>query len=332
MQELISVIVPIYNVEKYLDRSVGALLNQTYQNLEIILVNDGSTDRSGEMCDEFARKDARVRVFHKENGGSSTARNVGIREARGSFIGFCDSDDYAELDLYENLYRIFEEYDNAVIAQAMSSNYAEDGTLISGPYRDSGKVNFIPKDEMFRMLMMHVGDSSFCTKLIRSEYMKKFLFPEGELNEDFELLLRMLDGVEGFYSLEKNGYNIELRSGSNSRNKFNRVYYDAMILNSNKAYRIMEEKYDMYREEAERFCFFQRLDYLLHIPVSAMNKENEMYHIVIKDIKKGRRMIKKNQFLSAKEKRNLLLLSYMPKLSKRCHGLIMKIKIKRGLA
>ena len=186
MQELISVIMPIYNVEKYLDRSVGALLNQTYQNLEIILVNDGSTDRSGEMCDEFAQKDSRVRVFHKENGGSSTARNIGIREAKGAFIGFCDSDDYAELDLYDNLYHILAEYKDAMIAQAMSSNYAEDGTLISGPYRNSGNVNFISRNEMFRMLMMHVGDSSFCTKLIRADYMKQFLFPEGELNEDFD--------------------------------------------------------------------------------------------------------------------------------------------------
>ncbi len=332
MQELISVIMPIYNVEKYLDRSVGALLNQTYQNIEIILVDDGSTDNSGKMCDAFSRKDARVRVFHKENGGSSTARNVGIREAKGAYIGFCDSDDYSEPDLYENLLRIFEEQKDVVIAQAMASYFAEDGTLISGPYRDSGNINYIPKEEMFRMLMMHVGDSSFCTKLIRADYMKKFLFPEGELNEDFELLLRMLDGVEGIYSLEKNGYNIELRRGSNTRNVFNKVYYNAMIVNSNKAYRIMEEKYPEYREETERFCFFQRLDYLLHIPVSEMNKANAMYPVIIKELRAGRKMIKKNQYLLPKEKRNLLILSYIPKLSKRCHGLIMKIKVKRGLA
>lgn len=332
MQELISVIMPIYNVEKYLDRSVGALLNQTYQNIEIILVDDGSTDNSGKMCDAFSRKDARVRVFHKENGGSSTARNVGIREAKGAYIGFCDSDDYSEPDLYENLLRIFEEQKDVVIAQAMASYFAEDGTLISGPYRDSGNINYIPKEEMFRMLMMHVGDSSFCTKLIRADYMKKFLFPEGELNEDFELLLRMLDGVEGIYSLEKNGYNIELRRGSNTRNVFNKVYYNAMIVNSNKAYRIMEEKYPEYREETERFCFFQRLDYLLHIPVSEMNKANAMYPVIIKELRAGRKMIKKNQHLLPKEKRNLLILSYIPKLSKRCHGLIMKIKVKRGLA
>lgn len=332
MQELISVIVPIYNVEKYLNRSIGALLNQTYQNLEIILVDDGSTDNSGKMCDEFAKQDSRVRVFHKENGGSSTARNVGIREAKGAYIGFCDSDDYAEKDLYENLYEIFQAHEDAVIAQAMTCNYTEDGTLVFGPYRDSGKVNFITREEMFQMLMMHVGDSSFCTKLIRADYMKKFAFPEGELNEDFELLLRMLDGVEGIYSLEKNGYNIILRGNSNTRSVFRKAYYNAMIANSNKAYKIMEEKYPQFQEEAERFWFFQRLDYLLHIPVSAMGKDNEVCKEILKELKKGRKQIKENRFLAPKEKKNLLILSYMPRLSKHCHGMMMRIKRRMGRA
>lgn len=326
MQELISIIIPIYNVEKYLKRSVDAILNQTYQNLEVILVDDGSTDQSGAMCEEFARQDARVKVIHKENGGSSSARNLGINEAKGSFIGFTDSDDYAETDLYENLMRIFAAHEDAVIAQAMSSNYLEDGTLISGPYRDSGEVKFLSRNEMFRMLMMHVGDSSFCTKLIRAEYMKKFSFNEGELNEDFELLLRMLDGVDGIYSFEKNGYNILLRGGSNSRNVFRKVYYDAIIRNSNKAYRLMETSYPQFKEEAERFCMIQRLDYLLHIPVSDMNKENAVCQDILKELKKGRKKIRRNQFLLPKERRNLLILSYAPRLSKRCHGLVMKWK------
>lgn len=326
MQDLISVIVPIYNVEKYLDRSVRALLNQTYQNLEIILVDDGSTDSSGKMCDDFAKEDARVRVFHKENGGSSTARNVGICEAKGVYIGFCDSDDYAEPDLYEQLYEVFQNHEDSVIAQAMTSIYDEEGNLVTGPYRDSGNVNYITKEEMFRMLMMHVGDSSFCTKLIRADYMKRFLFPEGELNEDFELLLRMLDGVDGIYSLEKSGYNIILRGNSNTRSVFRKIYYNAMIANSNKAYKIMEEKYPQFRAEAERFWFFQRLDYLLHIPVSAMGKDNEVCWQVIKELKSNRKKIKENQHLTQKEKKNLLILSYVPRFSKRCHGIVMKLK------
>lgn len=332
MQELISVIVPIYNVEKYLERSIGALINQTYSNLEIILVDDGSKDRSGAMCDEFAIRDSRIKVIHKENGGSSSARNMGIEAATGDYIGFCDSDDYPENDLYENLLNIAREYPDMVIAQAMSSDYTDDGVLVKGPYKDSGKVNFLTKQEMFRLLMLHVGDSSFCTKLIKADYMKKFRFEEGRLNEDFELIIRMLSDISGVYSLEKNGYNIVLRHGSNSRNKFGEVFYNSMIENSDRAFRMMEESYPELREEGIRFWYFQRLDYMLHIPVSYMKKSNTVCWNIIRDLKNGRKQIKNNAFLTQKEKRNLLILSYAPRMSKRFHNMIMVVKRALGKA
>ena len=103
MDEKISVIVPVYNVEQYLERCVDSIINQTYKNLEIILVNDGSTDNSGQLCDELAKKDDRIRVIHKKNGGLSDARNVGIDEAESELIGFIDSDDYIDEDMYELL-------------------------------------------------------------------------------------------------------------------------------------------------------------------------------------------------------------------------------------
>ena len=103
-KELISVIVPVYKVEKYLDRCVASIVNQTYHNLEIILVDDGPPDRCGEMCDVWAQKDDRSRVIHKPNGGLSDARNAGIEQAQGRFLGFVDSDDYITSDMYEYLY------------------------------------------------------------------------------------------------------------------------------------------------------------------------------------------------------------------------------------
>ena len=102
-QELISVIVPIYNTVEYLPRCVDSIRRQTYRNLEIILVDDGSTDNSGAMAEKFALEDKRVKAFHKENGGSSSARNLGIEKASGDFIGFVDSDDYITPDCYEKL-------------------------------------------------------------------------------------------------------------------------------------------------------------------------------------------------------------------------------------
>lgn len=100
---LISIIVPVYNVEKYLDECVRSIMNQTYQNLEIILIDDGSTDRSPEMCDAFAREDARIKVVHKQNGGASSARNLGLDIATGEYYGFVDSDDYIMPDMYERM-------------------------------------------------------------------------------------------------------------------------------------------------------------------------------------------------------------------------------------
>ncbi|MBR4682674.1 MAG: glycosyltransferase [Elusimicrobiaceae bacterium] len=103
---LISVIVPVYKVEKYLSCCLDSIIGQTYSNLEIILVDDGSPDTCGQICEEYARKDSRIRVIHQENQGLSGARNAGLRVARGSYIGFVDSDDYIDPDMYEYLYQL----------------------------------------------------------------------------------------------------------------------------------------------------------------------------------------------------------------------------------
>ena len=106
--DLISVIVPVYKVEAYLDRCVQSIVDQTYTNLEIILVDDGSPDRCPQMCDEWAKRDNRIRVIHKENGGLSDARNAGMQAASGTYIAFVDSDDWLELRCIEYLYQTAE--------------------------------------------------------------------------------------------------------------------------------------------------------------------------------------------------------------------------------
>ena len=103
MNPLISVIVPIYNVEKYLDKCIESIVNQTYKNLEIILVDDGSPDNCPAMCDAWAEKDSRIKVVHKENGGAGSARNAGLDVSSGEYIGFVDGDDYIDSDFYETL-------------------------------------------------------------------------------------------------------------------------------------------------------------------------------------------------------------------------------------
>lgn len=110
-KDLISVIVPVYKVEKYLEKCIESIIKQTYTNLQIILVDDGSPDNCGKICDEYAKKDLRIEVIHKANGGLSDARNVGISKAKGRYIGFVDSDDYIKEDMYEILLNLIKKYD-----------------------------------------------------------------------------------------------------------------------------------------------------------------------------------------------------------------------------
>ena len=103
-EELISIIIPVYNVEKYIEKCISSVIKQTYKNIEIILIDDGSTDNCGKLCDEYAKKDNRIKVFHQKNRGVSSARNKGIVECNGKYIGFVDGDDIIDEDMYKKLY------------------------------------------------------------------------------------------------------------------------------------------------------------------------------------------------------------------------------------
>ena len=120
MNKLVSVIVPVYNVEKYLDRCVESIVNQSYTNIELILVNDGSTDSSAEICDGWAAKDNRIRVIHKENAGAGQARNTGIDNATGEYVFFFDSDDYVDLHTVEKAYKLAEDEATDIVVFGMS--------------------------------------------------------------------------------------------------------------------------------------------------------------------------------------------------------------------
>lgn len=324
MNSLVSVIVPVYNSESYLERCVKSLLAQTYSNLEIILVDDGSKDASFQMCSRYSEEDHRVKAFHKENGGSSSARNLGIEKATGDYVAFCDSDDYVEDTMYENLVRAAEENPNGDIFQILPVYHSADGKTISD-VKETGEVRFIPSEEDFKLLMLHLGDASFCTKLIRREFMKNFRFSEGKLNEDFELIVSMIQQTDGVYSVENIGYHIVLSGNSNTRGNYKKEFFDAMVRNSDAAYKLATEKYPNVTTQARRFQFFQRLDYLLHIPVKEMS-HNEVCREAVLFLKKHRKEIKENPYLSKKEKKNLLILSRVPKLSKMAHGMVMRIK------
>ena len=178
---LISVIVPVYRVENYLDRCISSIVEQTYPNLEILLVDDGSPDRSGAICDRWAEKDSRVRVFHKENAGAGAARNTAMDAAAGELMAFVDSDDYLHPNLYAHLYSLIEQ--GADIAECEIGITESDAFLMD----DGQNANILFCDTQ-EALRLHIRDEVFCqtppNKLYRRACVGDIRFPVGNLIDD----------------------------------------------------------------------------------------------------------------------------------------------------
>lgn len=312
---LISIIVPVYNTIEYLPKCVESLTSQTYTNLEILLVDDGSTDGSGQVCDELAGKDARIRVLHKENGGSSSARNLGISQARGAYLGFIDSDDYASPNMYECLYGGMKQY-QVRMAQVGRDEIDIQGNLLPNICEPPSQPHCFSSEEFLWELLMHRGDCSFCSKLIHRDLFRNFQFPIGKLNEDFYLLIHMLTETEGLVSLPGQLYHVVYRLGSNSRKadkeEFSRVYSDC-VDNADVVSELVEKNYPALTKVALRFGVFQRLEYLLHIPVSQMKKGNEQYEAVVKWLRLHWLQGMWNPHLTLKNKCYLTLFAIAPR-------------------
>ena len=187
-QELISIIVPIYNVERYLKECIDSILKQSYKNLEIILVDDGSKDRSGEICDEYAQRYSYISALHKKNGGPSSARNFGIDRANGTVFAFIDSDDYIATNFVEKLYSEMVQYK----AQMSCCNHIkiyEDGREIEGNPKYSKLTVLHDADLPYGIY----DDFSASNKLYRRELFDNIRYPEGKLYEDARTTYRVAE-------------------------------------------------------------------------------------------------------------------------------------------
>ncbi len=186
MNPLISVIVPVYKVEKYLDRCITSIVEQTYENLEIILVDDGSPDNSGKMCDDWAKKDNRIKVFHKENGGPAETRNLGVEKATGKYISFVDSDDYILPDYIETLYKdladnnadisccnYFNVWDTDRLTSLDENNSSTELTILTGRESCYDSIG----DERWNYVIVW-------GKIFKASIVKQHKFPIGRLCED----------------------------------------------------------------------------------------------------------------------------------------------------
>lgn len=205
--EKISVIVPVYKVEKYLERCVTSIRNQTYENLEIILVDDGSPDNCGKMCDEYAKEDSRIKVLHKENGGLSDARNKGIEGSTGEYIAFVDSDDWLDIDMIEILYKMSKKHD-ADIAECSYRNMFKD--CIREETRCTAEQ--IVGDNIFAlegMLDWKYFKPVAWNKLYHRSVIGDIRYPKGKLHEDEFTTYKYMYAAKKLVYIDVSKYNYD---------------------------------------------------------------------------------------------------------------------------
>ncbi len=189
-KNLVSIVVPVYNVEKYINKCVNSLLNQTYKNIEIILVNDGSTDNSLAICLELAKKDKRIKVINKKNGGLSDARNKGIKSANGDYITFVDSDDWIDSDTIEIGINALLEDNSDLVIYGISNDY-QDGSTKKYPPEKREKLE---KKKALIYLNSYKGvNVSACNKIYRKSLFDNIAFPYGKKCEDYYIMYKIFD-------------------------------------------------------------------------------------------------------------------------------------------
>ena len=220
--EKVSIIIPIHNVERYLNRSVESVLQQSYRNIEVLLIDDGSTDNSGKRCDEWKEKDARIRVIHKKNGGVSDTRNAGLDAATGDFIAFVDSDDYTAPDMIEKLYAAQKKY-NADMSICGFQFVDENGTPITEKNRKLPKIEgvFSGRDAIKYSAEYNWYYNVLWNKLFKKALFSEVRFPKVTVCEDLLASHQLLELCQtivcirdiGYYYVRRNGSILNTRSG-----------------------------------------------------------------------------------------------------------------------
>ena len=245
-QSLITVAITIYNIKDYLQRSIESVCNQTYKNLEILLVDDGSTDGSEKVCDNYEKMDSRIRTIHKKNGGPSEARNIAIEQAKGEYIAFVDGDDWIDEDMYENMYLAIKTTDADLAVCA----YKEVSVShVANPTDDT--IIYFDKDEALESFIKEEEDvciqNAAWNKLFKKELLKEIRFPIGKLYEEIVFTTKLLHEANRVVYLNQGYYNYVVdRVGS--------------IMNAGVNARIFTDQIPLYYEKREYLESIHRVD------------------------------------------------------------------------
>lgn len=220
---MVSVVVPVYNVEPYLEKCLDSLVNQTYKNYEVLLIDDGSTDSSGKICDDYVKKYPCLRVFHKENGGVSDARNYAVPYIRGSYVAYVDADDYVEPDYVLEMVEIASNDEADMIISAIQREHL-DGTIIKKKKYTNEKKIFTPERALEMMCYDQIGVYSV-GKLMSLEIISRFPFPnEIVFGEDLAIMYRIIGACQKIVYLDVPLYHYAKRPGS----ALNRGWFESL--------------------------------------------------------------------------------------------------------
>lgn len=303
MTNKISVIVPVYNIEKYIQQCIESIVNQTYKNLEIILVDDGSTDNSGKLCDDYAAQDQRIRVIHKENGGLSDARNAGLETCTGDFISFIDGDDWIELNMYE----IMLEHINKNYCDIVSCGY--NVRYKNKNYKVYSSNKIIDKCDIIRCY--YAENNVFygtCMRLYKKYIWKDLRFPKGKIYEDVFVFLDSFLKSNRIMIVSDCLYNYRQRKSSIMGRNFDKRQLN-LIDGHKKNLIFISKNYPQYISKAKKELLLGEKDILLKA-INSLAQDDFTINVKIKiqnDIRNNIKFIVFSELFSIKSKVALIL-------------------------
>lgn len=323
MQDKVYIIVPVYNMEQYLRKCVDSLLAQTYKNVQIVLVDDGSKDNSPAICDEYASAHENVQAVHKINGGLSDARNAGLDLVKGGFVTFVDADDYLEIDAVQTMADALET-SGADVAYMQCNFVNEAYEIVKIKGGNTREITVFNSEEYVEKMCLKQKSESVCDKLFPARLFENRRFEKGRLNEDFFFLSKLLFESLTIAEVDYAGYNYYHRTGSISRSGFGKSLVDAVVnclelMDLAKAQKPQLEKSFAY------LALFQARTALLTMPFSYVKQKREEYWTSLRCVKACMPFLPAAP-LSKKDKLFVKWVAKNPVLTLRCTSILWKIK------
>lgn len=328
---MISVIVPIYNVEKYLERCVNSILNQTYKNIEIILVNDGSPDQCLNICKKYKNTDKRIKIIDKKNGGLSSARNAGLDIAQGEYISFIDSDDWIEMDFLEVLRTNLIKSDSDIAQcefKKVYDNNIKNKDLENKTYNTEKISNIKALENLYNE--NYISTVVFWNKLYKKEIFTNLRFKEGIINEDEDLIYKVLYKSKSIINVKIKLYNYLIREDSIMGESINYKKLDIIEIMQERILFFKSRKLELLEKLTLQAYFRILIDLGSKIYYSDLGNKNEILYKIMSKIDSNKKTISKFSDNNILIKLFLLTYSINPKVPFYLNKKLLQVKNRIG--